>query len=105
MQGLRCVILKLAFKTNFCSHFIARLHELLWQELNQLPDFGATYLCPVKTPNKMKTLIIILVGCILTSCGMQVHCPTYLGSKGSAKHKKSHAYFAKHSKTLGSVNH
>jgi hypothetical protein len=53
----------------------------------------------------MKALIIILVASVLTSCGAKVHCPTYFGSKGSAKHKKSHAYYAKQSKTLGSVKH
>jgi hypothetical protein len=52
----------------------------------------------------MKTLIMIVVAAILTSCGAQVHCPTYFGTKGSTKHKKSHSYYAKHSKTLGSVN-
>jgi len=37
----------------------------------------------------MKALITIVAACILTSCVMQSHCPTYAGTKRVANHKKS----------------
>jgi len=47
----------------------------------------------------MKSLIIIIVACILASCSMATHCPTYIGAKKSVSHhKKSQPHFAKHNK-------
>jgi len=85
-QDLGTVRKELSHKPGFSSLLIQRLRGWYWWSHDQMPGGGLIYLWFIKTQTKMKALIIIVTACILTSCAMQSHCPTYAGTKRQTNH-------------------